>query len=415
MRRPAKGGRAPVSSALALCALALCALALCAIALCAVALCAVALCAIASCAAVPQASSRGTLDGRPGDVQRIVLLPPGPDNPRNSEGDFIRLADGRLMFVYTHFFGGEGDHSSAYLAARFSSDLGLTWTVQDKVVVKNEGDWNVMSVSLLRLHDNRIALFYLRKNSLSDCRVYLRTSQDETESWTEPRLCIQDQVGYYVMNNDRAVQLADGRLVLPVALHNLPEYEQPDWAGRLMCYLSDDAGDTWRRSTSVLTAHRPDGRRVTVQEPGVVELIEGRLMMFCRSDAGSQYVSYSQDAGDTWSPLVPSAIVSPLSPASIERIPSTGDLLLVWNDHEGVDRSRQGKRTPYRVAVSVDEGVTWTYRKTIEDDPDGWYCYTAIEFVDGAALLGHCAGNRRNGNGLETTQITRFSLDWLYR
>ena len=52
--------------------------------------------------------------------------------------------------------------------------------------------------------------------------------------------------------------------------------------------------------------------------------------------------------------------------------------------------------------------------KTIESDPFGWYCYTAIEFVDDNVLLGHCAGDTREGIGLATTQITKLSLDWIY-
>ena len=61
------------------------------------------------------------------DKPRATLrLPPGADNPRNSEGDFIQLKDGRMMFVYTHFTDGAGDHSKAYLAARYSSDDGQT-------------------------------------------------------------------------------------------------------------------------------------------------------------------------------------------------------------------------------------------------------------------------------------------------
>lgn len=57
-------------------------------------------------------------------VLRITLLPPGPDNPRNSEGDFIRLRDGRIMFIYTHFTSGADDFARAHLAARFSDDGG---------------------------------------------------------------------------------------------------------------------------------------------------------------------------------------------------------------------------------------------------------------------------------------------------
>ncbi|NOX67296.1 MAG: hypothetical protein GXO85_16235, partial [Chlorobi bacterium] len=57
----------------------------------------------------------------------------------------------------------------------------------------------------------------------------------------------------------------------------------------------------------------------------------------------------------------------------------------------------------------------WEKVKTIESDPNGWYCYTAIEFVGDHVLLGHCAGDTKNYGGLETTQITRLSMDWIYK
>src|SRR5687768_7695305 len=61
-------------------------------------------------------------------VTKIKLLPPGPGNPRNSEGAFITLKDGRLLFIYTHFTGGGSDHAAAHLASRSSRDGGKTWT-----------------------------------------------------------------------------------------------------------------------------------------------------------------------------------------------------------------------------------------------------------------------------------------------
>ena len=54
-------------------------------------------------------------------VDKIRLLPPGKGNPRNSEGDFIQLKDGRIMFVYSHFSGGGSDHAAGHLAARVFS------------------------------------------------------------------------------------------------------------------------------------------------------------------------------------------------------------------------------------------------------------------------------------------------------
>jgi len=84
---------------------------------------------------------------------------------------FIRLKDDTVLFVYTHFTGGAGDEAAAHLASRASSDGGKTWTDKDEIVIKKEGAQNVMSVSLLRLRDGRIALFYLVKNSNTDCRA----------------------------------------------------------------------------------------------------------------------------------------------------------------------------------------------------------------------------------------------------
>ncbi|XOV72910.1 MAG: sialidase family protein [Verrucomicrobiota bacterium] len=346
-------------------------------------------------------------------VRKEVLLPPGPENPRNSEGDFIELRDGRVLFVYTHFTGGSSDHASAFLASRSSNDGGRTWSRENDVVLSNEGGFNIMSVSLLRLNNGDIALFYIRKNSHRDCRPLMRVSKDEAQSWSEAVEIITDQIGYYVLNNDRVVQLKDGRLICPVALHHLPEFEKPDWQGLLMCYLSDDLGKSWNRCESVLKGARSDGSRVTLQEPGVIELKDGRLMMFARTDGGSQYLSWSSDRGKTWSQPTASSIRSPQSPATIERIPGSSDLLMVWNDHAAIPESLKTRRTPFSVALSHDDGKTWTKSMSLEDDPNGWYCYTALDFVADRVLLGHCAGGRRNG-GLNSTQITSFDVAWLY-
>ena len=245
----------------------------------------------------------------------------------------------------------------------------------------------------------------------------MRVSTDEGRSWGKPELCIDDQVGYYALNNDRVVQLAGGRLVMPLALHNTPEQDKPDWDGTIMCYLSDDNGKSWRRSKDQFVVHSPQGNRIMAQEPGVVELKDGRLMMFMRTNGGSQYVCYSTDDGETWSAPGPSNIISPISPASIKRIPKTGDLILVWNNHQGIAAARRGQRTPLTVALSRDEGKTWEKIKNLEDDPHphGYYCYTSITFVNDHVLLTYCAGDRRK-KGLDLAlQITRFGLNWLYR
>lgn len=346
-------------------------------------------------------------------MERHLTLAPGPGNRRNSEGDLVALKDGRWLLVYTHFTGGADDHSSAFLAARESSDGGRTWGEKDTVVVPNEGGCNVMSVSLLRLCSGDLALFYLRKNSLQDCRPLMRRSRDEGKTWSAATECITDQVGYYVLNNSRVIQLAGGRLVLPTARHDFVAGRlQP---GKIVVYVSDDLGATWRRSRSVLDQDAR-GSRMNFMEPGVVEVTTNRMLMLIRTKVGCQYLSESHDQGETWTAPQPSELFSPEAPATIARIPGTSDLLVVWNDHcrepEQRRRAQPPLRTPLAAALSRDGGKTWVNHQLLEDAPDHGYCYTAVRFAGDRVLLAYCA--HRSRYGLETTQVSSFRVRDLY-
>ena len=81
---------------------------------------------------------------------------------------------------------------------------------------------------------------------------------------------------------------------------------------------------------------------------------------------------------------------------------------------KGTPCSSATRSTPFCAAVSKDEGATWGLSKTLADDPDGWYCYTAIEFVGDRVLLAHCAGDSKVGR-LNRTSLTSFDVAWLYR
>jgi len=341
----------------------------------------------------------------------VLKLEPRPDNPRNSEGDFVTLKDGRILFVYSKFTGtSSSDFAGAYLVGRYSADGGKTWTKDDRVIVKNDAGMNVMSVSLLRLKDGNIALFYARKNAIDDCIPMMRVSKDEGETWSEPTACITDKKGYFVLNNNRVIQLKNGRLLVPVAWHITPAGAAFNGRGKLYVYHSDDNGATWTSSDEVAN---PDG--VVTQEPGLIALKKNKIMMIIRTDAGFQYQSFSNDNGTSWGPAAVTNIQSPVSPATIARIPSTGDLLMVWNNN-GLTGSLKGLRTPLNIAVSKDEGKTWQKQKTLEGDPDGWYCYTAIHFVGKKnVLLSYCAGNRPKRTSLSITDVKLLTLNWIYK
>ena len=342
-------------------------------------------------------------------------LVPGPLRTRNSEGDLIRLKDGRILFSYTRFTSGTGqDHDAADIVARESADGGRTWSSEDRVLVRNEGGLNVMESSFLRMKDGSLGLFYLRKNSNEDCRPVLRRSSDEGQTWSEPVVCVPDaQVGYYTLNNARAVWLGDGRIVLPLSL-----FEKGDEAGALTCSVSDDDGRTWRRTCAPFKTFAADGTRVMTQEPGVVELKDGRLLLYARTERGRQWFCYSSDRGETFSKGEPGSLCGPLGPASVLRL-RNGDLLAIWNDHEFAPEIAKagpscahGLRRPLTLAVSKDEGRTWIHRLTLEDDPGhsrGWYCYFAALELDDALLLAYCAEQ-----WLQRSRVVRVPLARLY-
>jgi len=315
-----------------------------------------------------------------GDKEVVLSIYPGSNNPRNSEGDFITLKDHRILYIYTHYTGtSSNDNAHAYLAGRYSSDNGKTWTNEDVKIIDQEGALNVMSVSLLRLQNDEIALFYLKINSETDCIPFVRFSNDEAKTWSDPQPCISNGKGYFVLNNDRVIQLNNGRIILPVAMHQSLDAPKFSIVGRVWCYFSDDNGRSWKSSREV-----PNPKAIVTQEPGVIQLKNGTILMFMRTSSGVQYFSFSEDKGETWSTVTPSNIKSPRSPASIARIPSTGDLLLIWNDN-GANQ----KRTPLNMAISKDQGKTWINNKILEDNPDGAYCYTAIHFIGNEVLIAY--------------------------
>ncbi|MDP6125616.1 MAG: sialidase family protein [Candidatus Latescibacteria bacterium] len=349
----------------------------------------------------------------------VLQLDPTGNNPRNSEGSFLTLSDGRIMFAYTHFVGDDGgDNAPAHIAVRYSNDDGKSWDDSDQILVTNQGDMNVMSVSLLRLNDGRALLGYLIKHGWHDCRVRISITADDAESWSDPILAIAAP-GYFVVNNDRMIQLSSGRLVVPASFHRMKAESRSEWStmdsrGVLFFYLSDDCGETWTEAETwwALPEHSSAG----IQEPGVIELKDERLFSWLRTSTGRQWASCSSDQGQTWSQPEPTEFHSPTSPMSVKRLPS-GDLLAVWNDHSGrfphPDNSEQ--RTPLVSAISSDDGATWGHHRALEDDPDAGYCYTAIHMLDDAVLLAYCAGSAEETGGiLNRLRVRRIGVDWFY-
>jgi predicted neuraminidase len=345
-------------------------------------------------------------------VHEQILVPVSQKCPRAGEGSAELLKDGSILFVYGAFEGPD-DYANASIVKRISRDGGITWSEPEILQTKvRASDMNVMSASLLRLHNGDLAFLFLSKHtSRTDCRPMFSLSSDEGKKWSAPRE-ITDVPGYYVVNNDRLVQTSGGRILVPCAW-----YPQDENLRNCLCGIiySDNNGQNWRRGRGWIRIKPEDTIPPPLasesakkywneirqaghvnQEPGVIELKDGSIMMWVRTGSGYMYAACSQAGGDAWSNFRPVPdIISPCGPQSIKRLPRSNRLICIYNDHSDpafvYDKEPHhglywSWRTPLAAAGSDDEGKTWQRIGDIEGTERN-YCYPSILFFEDRVLL----------------------------
>lgn len=145
-------------------------------------------------------------------------------------------------------------------------------------------------------------------------------------------------------------------------------------------------------------------------EPAIVELKDGRLLCFLRNTNQCLYQCYSEDGGVHWSKPVPTELPSPEAPSIVKRIPSTGDLLLLWNH---VASPRNWPRTPLTAAVSQDEGKTWRHFKDIDNRTNYDAAYPSLTFVGDETLIAYYSRSTDWKRDSEVT-LKIFQTDQFY-
>ncbi len=330
-------------------------------------------------------------------------------NPRYSEGDITVLNDGRYLYATTEFIGDTSDFAKAHLVGKISADGGQTWGEQ-KVLQENVGGFNVMSLTFQPLNGSELGMFYLIANSMTDLNVFLRRSTDGGLTFGEP-MQVTNIPGYHVMNNDRVIRLKSGRLLAPTA--STADAEKVD---HYVCrtFISDDAGATWRAGTGTV-----DYAKRGAMEPEVLEMNDGRVLMIVRTQLGHIAAAWSEDGGDTWSAASDWGVRAPEAPSTVRRIPSTGDLMLVWNDTYVAGEGHGGKRSPLTVAISKDEGKTWEHKKNIETGAGApgapfmsGFSYISATFDGGRVLLTYYVAEE--GSDKISSRFRSIPIAWLY-
>jgi len=332
----------------------------------------------------------------------VTVAATDPVYMRKSEGDSIELRDGRLLLIYTEFTGDGSDRAKNRLAAKESADGGMSWGHHRVITTTAPGDMNVYSPNLIRAQDGSILFLFMRQHQLldgPDRSLYAWKSFDEGATFQPFAEFARD---FNVsLCNAVVKRLSSGRLLLPTMgmdhLGGHPDFHQ----GNGTVLYSDDDGLSWQEADNRL--HLP---MLGVMEPHLEETRDGRVLLVMRSQLGSLFMSESADNGQSWSKPQASCLRTPESCPEICRIPSTGDLLLIWNNapyhpdfayYEG--RSHFGKRSPLTAAVSRDEGRSWEHLRDIEDDPTRAFSNPGVRFT-------------RNGTAIVNYWTCEYLPDW---
>ncbi len=349
------------------------------------------------------------------EVTRIET-PPG----HGGMGDIVELKDGTLLFASHIDITKAPDDWTTGIVGRTSKDRGRTWSEEFSLVAPATGGRDHPSSfwghpTLLRLPNDDILLSYIVQTQASywsaSPRVsegegllysghnYWRRSADEGQSWTDQHI-MTPQPGTGFMHNGKLLLLSTGRILCPIIYKVRGLVIPADDHGGFVstCFYSDDNGYSWQRSKNDVNMLAVGAE---VDEPHVIELKDGRLMMLGRNYVGFVGRAYSEDKGETWSEgeLVEELPMPTCTPLTVDRIPSTGDLLLTMP-------TGPGGRTPLFSMISQDEGETWGHRRIILDDPNERYGYQVVKFLDDVVLI--ATGSRQG------PIVVRMSVDWFY-
>jgi sialidase-1 len=309
-----------------------------------------------------------------------------PEFTRKGEGDVIELDDGRLLLVYMEFSGAGSDFATTRLVSQQSADGGKTWTHHRVVTETLAGDINVYSPNLIRAKDGGILLVFMRKHQTNPLTstIFTWKSLDEGLNFSPVS---QVTGGYLGLCNSVIKRLKSNRLLLPISVISRQGSAAHGESYSGMVLISDDDAATWYQSIGSVELPMRG-----VMEPHVQQTTSGKVLMVMRSQMGSLFLSESHDEGINWSLPQTSGLRTPESCPELTLIPSTGDLVMIWNNspYNPAFRSHFGKRSPLTAAISNDEGSTWKNCRDIEDDPSRAYSNPGCRFTrDGKAILNY--------------------------
>jgi predicted neuraminidase len=270
----------------------------------------------------------------------------------------VETADGALLCAW--FGGTEESHNDVGIwLSRFEKGA---WSAPIEVAKVNEtAHWNPV---LFREADGTIDLFFKVGREIPFwCTVWIR-SKDGGRTWSKPdELVVADQGGRGPVKN-KAILLSDASWLAPAST----EYQS--W--KAFADRSNDGGLTWERSADFAMDPTVVTGRGVIQ-PTFWESSPGKVHALLRSTAGKIARADSEDFGRTWTPVRLTTLPNPNSGIDALGL-QDGRVLLVYNP----TNKKSGNRSPLNLAVSSDNGETWTDVVSLETEPGMEFSYPAI-------------------------------------
>jgi predicted neuraminidase len=273
----------------------------------------------------------------------------------------VRTSQGTLM---TAWFGGT-EEKNPDVSIWLSRFVNGTWSAPIRVARAQDcAHWNPV---LFTVPDSgETHLFFKVGPEIPYWQTYWMSTTDNGLTWTAPKELVPGDKGGRGPVKNKPIILSDGSWLAPAST------ELGGW--KPFADRSTDRGTTWTRSAdfqrdkSVLPG-------VGAIQPTFWESPKGWVHALLRTAGGKVWRADSKDFGQTWGPVYATPLPNNDSGIDLLRY-DDGRLYLVYNPVA----KNWGPRTPLDLAVSRDDGETWTTVAHLEDDPnlDSEYSYPAI-------------------------------------
>ena len=263
------------------------------------------------------------------------------------------------------WFGGarEGDHAVAIWMSRRTAD---GWS--KATVVVDEPDVPTWNPVLFRDDAGCIWLFYQVGYTCDTWSGFVIKSTDDGKTWSSPEIM---PAGLFGPIKNKPIRLADGRIACGSSVESYNA-----WTGWIHIY--DPKSGSWSIRGPLAVPDTPRG----LIQPTLWEVMPGHIRSYLRSTREIGYIctSDSEDNGETWSVAERTALPNPNSGIDAVKL-ADGRVVLIYNHTQRTDK-RSGREIIH-VAVSSDDGETWSAPWVIEDEGTEYSYPAVIQGVDG--------------------------------